>query len=76
MFLTSSSEVYCFGLNAGQLGLPNEMISTNSASAATYNANICYITEPKQVTSLNDADMNISMIACSDGCTICIQVSL
>lgn len=74
--LTSSSEVYCFGLNAGQLGLANEIISGSTPSAINYNANICYIAEAKQVTTLNDPDLNICQIDCSDGCTICLQVSL
>lgn len=71
--LTSSNELYTFGLNAGQLGHPNEM--TASASSSTYNSTICYIVEPRLVTSLTDADMEISLIACSDGCTVCLQSS-
>ena len=71
VLLTNTSEVYCFGLNAGQLGLPNEQIVAGSAS---YNATVCYVTEPRLVTSLNDPDMDISCIACSDGCTVCLQV--
>lgn len=74
VLLTSTSEVYCFGLNAGQMGLPTELISGNSTSSNTYNATICYITEPRLITTLNDPDVTISQVACSDGCTVCLQV--
>jgi hypothetical protein len=74
VLLTNSSELFTFGLNAGQLGHPNEM--QPSAASANYNSTICFIGEPRLVASLaNDADVEISLIACSDGCTVCLQTS-
>ncbi len=69
--LTSSSEVFTFGLNAGQIGHPNEKV----ANATSYNISVCLIEIPRIVTSLNESDMDIDAISCSDGATICLQRS-
>jgi hypothetical protein len=68
---TSSNQVYTFGLNAGQLGHPNEMV----ANATSYNSTICYLTEPRLITALNEPDIEIGSIACSDGCSIAVTKS-
>ncbi len=62
-------QVWTFGLNAGQLGHPNEKVE----DATNYNNTICFITEPRIIASLNEPDLNVSMIACSDGSTVCLQ---
>ena len=71
VLLTNTSEVFTFGLNAGQLGHPNEMVE-NSTS---YNNSVIYISEPRLITTLNEPDLKIDLIACSDGCTVCVQHS-
>jgi hypothetical protein len=73
VLLTSNSEVHTFGLNAGQLGHPNEMVA--SASSNTYNNTVCYIAEPRLVTGLSEPGMDIELIATSEGCTVCLQRS-
>jgi inhibitor of Bruton tyrosine kinase len=72
VLVTHSNELYTFGLNAGQLGHPNEQVQGGGASSS-YNNNICYVGEPRLVTSLNEPDLQISLIACSDACTVCIE---
>jgi hypothetical protein len=67
--LTSTNEVFTFGLNAGQLGHINEMVANNTS----YNSTVCYINEPRLVSTLNEPDMEIDLIACSDGSTVCLQ---
>ena len=69
VLVTTSNEVYTFGLNAGQLGHLNEHI------ASSYSNSICYVAEPRLITHLNEPDMDISIVACSDGSTICLQPS-
>ncbi|CAF0720757.1 unnamed protein product [Brachionus calyciflorus] len=69
--VTTSNEVYTFGLNAGQLGHPNETV----ANAISYNNTICYVSEPRLITHLNEPDIDISLVACSDGSTLCLQPS-
>jgi len=69
--LTSNSEVFTFGLNAGQLGHPDEKV----ANATRYNMSVCLIETPRLVTSIHENDMDIDLIGCSDGATICLQRS-
>ncbi len=71
VLLTSTGEVFTFGLNAGQLGHPNERVE----NATSYNNTICYITEPRLITQLNEPDLKIEIIACSDGVTLALQQS-
>ena len=66
-FINFSKIVFTFGLNAGQLGHPNETVE----NAFSYNNNICYITEPRQIASLNEPDIQINLIACSHASTVC-----
>ncbi len=69
--LTSSNELFTFGLNAGQLGHINERVSNSSS----YNNTVCYVSEPRLVTSLNENNIELDIVSCSDGCTICLQRS-
>ena len=69
--LTSNSEVFTFGLNAGQLGHPDEKV----ANATSYNISVCLIETPRLVTSIHENEMDIDLIGCSDGATICLQRS-
>ena len=71
VLLNSSEQVYTFGLNAGQLGHPNEMV----ADAISYNNSICYITEARLISALNEPDLVITDVACSDGCTVALTQS-
>lgn len=71
VLLTSLSEVYTYGLNAGQIGHPNETVE----NATNYNNQICYILEPRLITQLNEPDLKIDLIACSDGVTVALQRS-
>ncbi len=70
MLLTDTNEVFTFGLNAGQLGHPNETVEAQTA----YNSKICYISEPRHIAALNEPGLNITQIACSDACTLALQL--
>ena len=71
VLLTNTSEVYTYGLNAGQIGHPNETVK----DATSYNNTICYILEPRLITHLNESDIKIDLVECSDGVTIALQKS-
>ncbi len=70
MLLTETGEVFTFGLNAGQLGHPNEMVEDQT----NYNNKICLITEPRHIAALNEPGLKITQIACSDACTLALQL--
>ncbi|RNA45258.1 inhibitor of Bruton tyrosine kinase-like [Brachionus plicatilis] len=61
VLVTTSNEVYTFGLNAGQLGHPSDSMSC--------------VAEPRLISHLNEPDIDISLVACSDGSTVCLQPS-
>ena len=63
--------MFTFGLNAGQLGHPNEMVENQK----NYNHSICLISEPRSITALNEPDLKIDLIACSEACTVALQHS-
>lgn len=72
VLLTSSSQVYTFGLNAGQIGHPNETVAT---ATTNYNNSVCYLSEPRLITTLNEPDIEINLIGASDGCTVAVTKS-
>lgn len=63
--------MFTLGCNAGQQGHPNEMVENQK----NYNNSICYIAEPRSITSLNEPDLKIDLIATSDGCTLAHQAT-
>jgi len=62
--LSNENDVYTFGLNAGQIGHPKEIVPTST--------NI-YIQEARLVKELAKLQLKFELIACSDGATVCLD---
>jgi alpha-tubulin suppressor-like RCC1 family protein len=73
ILVSQQNEVFALGFNAGQLGLPNEMVS--HANSIDYNSQICYISEARLIPMLSQSNVDIKQIACTNFCTVCLDGS-